>query len=638
MQGLPPNLPGFLKSLWKMLNDKRCSSIVFFDPHDPNGFTIEDESRFQHSILPRYYKTNQMNSFLKLLKSYGFHRRDPKVLKFQHPHLNPKNAKELSLIKKQKRLASIQSNLPLPKLNEVSEKLSFSSLPKSPTVSTPSPCDLQPIRDDIKKEKDERLKEIGGLKKRVSDLEDTVLKLLGILWVKEKQKSIEELLINQTIPPFIKKEAISIERKYLTNEDHIARSGNVKRKRSEGGLEENLDPRHEQDDDESSSSESESDHEIEPAQAETYGTSFIQITRGPRTMNLASKNGNPDPIKRNPNMDEIDQKDSPVFKVPTSPAPVNKDFSFRAKKKSLAIEPPKIEPQSNSEFFKSRNKEDDGSHGGSQIQRMASADYDNVLKDLTEEISEPPSLDMNSGGFQIGQGQLNLQQQIGNQFQNQLSKTNLDMNPGSFQIGQGQLNLQLQIGNQLQNQLSFLSKQPKGETLARESFESQSNLNQKKTEVEDDDDHENEMSARTIDLEESPPSPPTIDLEEDVGFRQKNEYQNRYEDFSEPDSKRRKLNPSANDFTNDAYRNPKYYENFDSITEIQNNWHGYNKGAPSSFQFEMKQKNVGGNGRSSAYSKRTLESNNSRSHYSEELHIRKNIHFRSKLTTNKFRS
>ena len=50
-------------------------------------FVIKDTSKFQQIVLPRYFRHNKMNSFIRQLNMYGFHksRGDHSKCVFSHP-------------------------------------------------------------------------------------------------------------------------------------------------------------------------------------------------------------------------------------------------------------------------------------------------------------------------------------------------------------------------------------------------------------------------------------------------------------------------------------------------------------------------------------------------------------------------
>jgi len=106
MTAVPRNTPKFLKHLWKMLNDK-SNDVCHFDPSTPHAFAITNEQKFTHSTLPKYFKTNHINQFLKQLSSYGFQRLTGE-LRFRHELLDPSRPENLAMMQKVKYSSSTE--------------------------------------------------------------------------------------------------------------------------------------------------------------------------------------------------------------------------------------------------------------------------------------------------------------------------------------------------------------------------------------------------------------------------------------------------------------------------------------------------------------------------------------------------
>lgn len=89
-----------------MLNDK-SNDVCHFDPSTPHAFAITNEQKFTHSTLPKYFKTNHINQFLKQLSSYGFQRLTGE-LRFRHELLDPSRPENLAMMQKVKYSSSTE--------------------------------------------------------------------------------------------------------------------------------------------------------------------------------------------------------------------------------------------------------------------------------------------------------------------------------------------------------------------------------------------------------------------------------------------------------------------------------------------------------------------------------------------------
>lgn len=90
------NVPAFLTKLWTLVEDEDTNEFICWS-QEGNSFLVLDEQRFAKEILPKYFKHNNMASFIRQLNMYGFRKvmhidtgivkqeRDGPV-EFQHPY------------------------------------------------------------------------------------------------------------------------------------------------------------------------------------------------------------------------------------------------------------------------------------------------------------------------------------------------------------------------------------------------------------------------------------------------------------------------------------------------------------------------------------------------------------------------
>ncbi|KAJ8355926.1 hypothetical protein SKAU_G00187200 [Synaphobranchus kaupii] len=89
------NVPAFLTKLWTLVEDNDTNELICWS-QEGNSFLVLDEQRFAKEILPKFFKHNNMASFVRQLNMYGFRKvmhidtgivkqeRDGPV-EFQHP-------------------------------------------------------------------------------------------------------------------------------------------------------------------------------------------------------------------------------------------------------------------------------------------------------------------------------------------------------------------------------------------------------------------------------------------------------------------------------------------------------------------------------------------------------------------------
>ncbi|XP_032999600.1 heat shock factor protein 2 isoform X2 [Lacerta agilis] len=94
--GAATAVPAFLSKLWALVGDAPSNQLITWSQNG-QSFLVLDEQRFAKEILPKYFKHNNMASFVRQLNMYGFRKvvhvdsgivkleRDGPV-EFQHPY------------------------------------------------------------------------------------------------------------------------------------------------------------------------------------------------------------------------------------------------------------------------------------------------------------------------------------------------------------------------------------------------------------------------------------------------------------------------------------------------------------------------------------------------------------------------
>uniref|UniRef100_A0A4W4DTG4 HSF-type DNA-binding domain-containing protein n=1 Tax=Electrophorus electricus TaxID=8005 RepID=A0A4W4DTG4_ELEEL len=65
------NVPAFLTKLWTLVEDPDTDPLICWSPNG-NSFHVFDQGRFSKEVLPKYFKHNNMASFIRQLNMYGF--------------------------------------------------------------------------------------------------------------------------------------------------------------------------------------------------------------------------------------------------------------------------------------------------------------------------------------------------------------------------------------------------------------------------------------------------------------------------------------------------------------------------------------------------------------------------------------
>lgn len=65
------NVPAFLAKLWSLVEDPETDPLICWSP-EGNSFHVFDQGAFAKDVLPKYFKHNNMASFVRQLNMYGF--------------------------------------------------------------------------------------------------------------------------------------------------------------------------------------------------------------------------------------------------------------------------------------------------------------------------------------------------------------------------------------------------------------------------------------------------------------------------------------------------------------------------------------------------------------------------------------
>ncbi|MBN3278846.1 HSF2 protein, partial [Polyodon spathula] len=115
------NVPAFLTKLWSLVEDAATNEFISWSQNG-QSFLVLDEQRFAKEILPKYFKHNNMASFVRQLNMYGFRKvihMDTGIVKqerdgpieFQHPFFKQEQDDLLENIKRKVSSARPEDNI-----------------------------------------------------------------------------------------------------------------------------------------------------------------------------------------------------------------------------------------------------------------------------------------------------------------------------------------------------------------------------------------------------------------------------------------------------------------------------------------------------------------------------------------------
>ncbi|KAI6178354.1 HSF-DOMAIN domain-containing protein [Aphelenchoides besseyi] len=169
-----PQLPNFLLKLWSILNDPNFETIICWN-EDGSAFHIVDSITFCRSVLPQYFKHNNLNSFVRQLNLYGFRKvilnkplEGSDNLNFSHPHF---------LRGRQDLLHAIKRNYPTTKRTE---SIPIEQQPPPPAYTLPRKTVSIPEEDLVC-----LLRELKIVRERQNSMRHTITQLTRdniLLW------------------------------------------------------------------------------------------------------------------------------------------------------------------------------------------------------------------------------------------------------------------------------------------------------------------------------------------------------------------------------------------------------------------------------------------------------------------------
>ncbi|XP_068956501.1 heat shock factor protein 3-like isoform X2 [Petaurus breviceps papuanus] len=71
MEGASAAVPGFLAKLWVLVDDSNTDDVIGWS-RNGHTFSVLDEQKFSKELLPKYFKHNNLSSFVRQLNMYGF--------------------------------------------------------------------------------------------------------------------------------------------------------------------------------------------------------------------------------------------------------------------------------------------------------------------------------------------------------------------------------------------------------------------------------------------------------------------------------------------------------------------------------------------------------------------------------------
>ena len=187
-------VPPFLRKTCDMLEDEANSDIIAWKP-EGDSFQIYDGERLADDLLPRYFKHNNLCSFIRQLHTYGFRKvaRDPKVLEFKHSKFI---RGERELLKEIKRRTSVKRQAPM----EEEDGTNHESTERISDTEKSLRHEIKRLRDD----KNYLEKKLNTLEKQQHETQDLLMNQLQQMHIsnmklQRREEQLLQLLLQQQL-------------------------------------------------------------------------------------------------------------------------------------------------------------------------------------------------------------------------------------------------------------------------------------------------------------------------------------------------------------------------------------------------------------------------------------------------------
>ncbi|KAM8953647.1 heat shock factor protein 3-like [Pelodytes ibericus] len=175
-------VPAFLIKLWTLVEDPTNVDVIAWNRNGQN-FCILDEQRFSKEILPKYFKHNNLSSFIRQLNMYGFRKVmnlesglvkfDGTSIEFQHPCFKKGRAELLENIKR--KMSAVKTEDPHLSQDELQKV--FSELQELKDAQS----DVDTKLDNMRRENEALWKEVSSLRRKHGQQQKLLSKVLQFI-------------------------------------------------------------------------------------------------------------------------------------------------------------------------------------------------------------------------------------------------------------------------------------------------------------------------------------------------------------------------------------------------------------------------------------------------------------------------
>lgn len=178
-------VPGFILKLWKMINDPQCDYLISWSDNG-QSFIIMDPPRFSQE-LSKYFKHNNLSSFIRQLNMYGFRKVATIENSGLHPGTDDLHFYHPDFVRdRPERLEAIKRKLP----QKLAESVDLRNVIKGITEIEDKQKDVSKTLADIKRENEMLWAELHDLRQKHQQQQLYITRLMKLVFEAMEQNGI----------------------------------------------------------------------------------------------------------------------------------------------------------------------------------------------------------------------------------------------------------------------------------------------------------------------------------------------------------------------------------------------------------------------------------------------------------------
>lgn len=183
-------VPGFILKLWKMVNDPQCNDLISWSDNG-SSFIIIDPPRFSQE-LSKYFKHNNLSSFIRQLNMYGFRKVATIENSGLHPGVDDLHFYHPEFVRGHKdRLAGIKRKLP----QKLADTIDLKNVYRGITEIEDRQKDVSKSLSDLRRENEMLWQELHDLRQKHQQQQLYISRLMKLVYEAMEQNGIKSNML-----------------------------------------------------------------------------------------------------------------------------------------------------------------------------------------------------------------------------------------------------------------------------------------------------------------------------------------------------------------------------------------------------------------------------------------------------------